>query len=331
VKKLISILIPAKDAGPYLNTCIDSILNQSYPNWELIVINDSSSDNTWSILNHYQNHNEQIKVYENNGSGIIAALQTAYLHSNGSFIHRMDADDVMPVNKLELLMNSWEKGCLSTGMVQYFSDEWLVGLGFQNYEKWINNLMISENLWEDVYMECPIPSPAWLIERSDFERIGGFESSLLPEDYDFCFRAYANKIKINTVKEVIHLWRDSQNRTSRKVPIYFPIAYYPLKVYYFLKIDRDFSKKMVLWGAGKKGKKVAALLKQNSADFIWCTDSIKKIGVDIDGTVLKASSSINFLDKQLIIAVSSPEDKIDIQRRLDAQNLRKAVDYWWFC
>ncbi len=331
VKKLISIVMPAKNAAPYLRPCIDSILAQSYQNWELVVVNDSSTDQTSEILWEYSHQNDKIQWLDNQGNGIIDALRTAYAQVNGQFIHRMDADDIMPLNKLKLLVESWTPNSVVTGKVKYFSDEWMVGLGFQNYENWINNLMSADNFWEDVYMECPIPSPGWLMDRDDFDRIGGFNSDYLPEDYDFCFRAYKHGTDVVRVQEVIHHWRDSQNRTSRKLPIYFPMAYYPLKVRRFLDIDFNRTKELVLWGAGKKGKRVASLLNEAGQQFIWITDNPKKQGVTIHDVVLSSPSDINWANKQLILAVSSPEDKAKIQERLDQTSLKKAKDYWWFC
>ena len=58
-----------------------------------------------------------------------------------NIFHRMDADDIMPINKLGLMIDHWKPKSVVTGKVSYFSSDWLVGLGFQNYEKWINQLM----------------------------------------------------------------------------------------------------------------------------------------------------------------------------------------------
>ena len=321
--------MPAKNVETYVKACIESILDQSFLDWELIVVDDHSTDGTKAILKAFETQDNRIKVLSNNGKGIVDGLRWAYTHSSGEWIHRMDADDIMPGRKLEMLMEQWQPGSIVTGKVHYFSDEWLVGLGFQNYEAWINDLMESNDFWSDVYMECPIPSPAWLISRADFKAIGGFESHLMPEDYDLCFRAYKSGIEVRTVKEVVHHWRDSQNRTSRKEPIYFPMAYYPLKLHYFLDIDYDPSKDLVLWGAGKKGKRLASLLQERNIAFRWVTDNVKKQGVSIYNVVLQAPVNLNGC--QLILAVSAPDDKVEIQEQLHDSPLVKGKDYWWFC
>lgn len=326
----VSILMPVRNAMPYLSDCLTSIAEQTFNNWELIAVNDHSSDSSEAILKEFALRDSRVKLLNNRGKGIIEALRSAYLESDGELIHRMDADDIMPNRKLETLVGLWQKGSVVTGKVKYFSDDWLVGLGFQNYESWINGLMDKSDLWADLYMECPIPSPAWLIHRDDMNRIGGFDCDLLPEDYDLCFRMYASGLNVVCSKEIVHYWRDSQNRTSRKNEIYFPMSYYPLKVHYFLELEAK-DAPLILWGAGKKGKLIARLLLDQKRNFTWMTDNPKKVGVEIAGKVVEAVDNQRLIGSKTILAVASPDDKTDIQARLDAWELTKAEDYWWFC
>lgn len=327
---MVSILMPVKNAGDFLKACIESIQAQEGIEWELIAVNDHSTDGSNECLLQFASEDDRINVFQNNGSGIVAGLQTAYAQAKGNCIHRMDADDLMPKRKLELMASELEMGCVVTGKVKYFSDEWLVGLGFQNYESWINTMAENGGHWKEIYKECPIPSPAWMMYREDFERIGGFQSDLIPEDYDLCFRMYENEIEIKALNEVVHLWRDSQNRTSRKLPEYFPMAYYPLKMTHFMRIDRDESKDLVLWGAGKKGKRIAKWLLEKEYTFHWISDNKNKHNVSIHGVVLE-STDIELRGKQTILAMASPEDKKNVQAKLDKDQLEPAQDYYWFC
>ena len=322
--------MPVKNAGRYLQACLESIAQQSYKNWELIAIDDHSSDSSLELLNQFCVESNG-KVFTSNGKGIISALQTGYKHVSGKFIHRMDADDVMPLNKLELLMRHWAPRSVVTGKVSYFSDEWLVGLGFQNYQTWLNGLGKEENFWCDVYRECPIASPAWLMSIEDFESVGGFDNHKIPEDYDLAFRIYKAKLSVTHISEIVHLWRDSQNRTSRKDPSYFPIAYHPLKVDYFKEVDYDNSKELVLWGAGKKGKLIAKLLIQQGLPFTWVTNNMNKVRIKIQGKSLMHEDDLSFKNQQFILATASQEDRMAIESKLLKNKKVKGLDYWWFC
>jgi glycosyltransferase involved in cell wall biosynthesis len=327
----ISIVMPVKNAMPFLVPCLKSILNQSYTNWQLVAVNDHSTDDSNSILNEFQNKDNRITVLQNEGHGIVSALNHAFKKTTGAFIHRMDADDLMPSTKLEMMLQAIEPESVVTGKVEYFSDESEVGDGFLKYENWLNTLSQQKNYWADVYRECPIASPAWLMNRSEFELIGGFKSDLMPEDYDLCFRIYQNKLKVVSVPDIVHRWRDSASRSSRNMPVYYPMAYYPLKVHYFLSIDRNESKELVLIGAGKKGKLIAKLLLEHGEGFHWLTNNKKKHGVKVYNNTIKDVEDFNFQGTQIILAFASPEDRAEANEFLNARNLKKSEDYWWFC
>ena len=121
----VSIIIPFKNTAHYLPECLDSIVNQSYTDWEVLAVNDNSTDESYELLTSYSNKDERIKVFQNKGSGIIPALQTGYAKSNGAFVTRMDSDDIMRPNRLEVMVNSLHEtgpGYIAVGQVKYFSD-----------------------------------------------------------------------------------------------------------------------------------------------------------------------------------------------------------------
>ena len=101
----ISIIMPVKNTAHFLSETISSILNQTEKNWELIAVNDNSTDNSKAVLTSFAQNDKRIKVIDNKGNGIIDALQLGYVFSNGNFITRMDSDDIMSPNKLETQKN----------------------------------------------------------------------------------------------------------------------------------------------------------------------------------------------------------------------------------
>ena len=322
--------MPVKNAGSYLRPCIESILAQTCLDWELIAVNDGSSDGSDEVLKEYANKYDNIQTANSTGTGIVEALQKGYELSHGDSIHRMDADDLMPANKLEMMSGSLEKGSVVTGKVSYFCDEREVGEGFTKYTHWLNGLMESGEFWRDVYRECPIPSSAWLMYKEDFETIGGFISSLMPEDYDLAFRILKHKLKVIRLKNVVHNWRDSETRVSRNEEQYFPLAYLPLKIHYFLELDRNVKQGLVLWGAGKKGKLIARELLDKSVKFTWVTGNPNKQSVDIYGIVIRSEESTEFDNSQIILAISSPNEQAEVQSQLNAYSLKNNKDYFWF-
>ena len=134
--------MPVRNACLYLEDCLSSIINQSYTHWELIAIDDHSSDHSQSILHDFSLKDSRILYKQNPGKGIIDALSFGYSFASGNFITRMDADDLMPLNKLLVLKSTLENnglGHLATGKVKYISSTEL-GAGYKKYEQWLNNL-----------------------------------------------------------------------------------------------------------------------------------------------------------------------------------------------
>ena len=320
--------MPVKNAAQYLNECLESIINQDFIEWRLIAINDHSTDSSEEILRKYEAADKRISVHKNTGQGIIDALSQAEELASHEFITRMDADDLMRPNKLSKLLELHDGSeMISTSYVQYFAAGG-IGDGYAKYEQWLNSLIDANTHYQEVYKECVLPSPNWLMKRSTLQNLGGFKSLEYPEDYDLCFKAYSRNIPIKGVQEVLHDWRDYSERTSRNDDNYKDNAFLPLKVKYFKALDHNPTKKLALWGAGKKGKKIAQLLMESELEFDWITDNPKKLGVPIFGKSLIPRSAINNDNTQIILAVAGPEDQKDIQNFVDNH---AAIETFWFC
>lgn len=326
---LVSVIIPVRNAEPFLNECLQSLINQTYQDWELIVVNDHSSDKTPEILRSFEQLDTRIHVTQNLGKGIIDALVTGYSFAKGKLITRMDADDLMPLNKLQTMVDAVRDNSVVTGKVNYITETEL-GEGFKNYENWLNELVDSKALWSEIYKECVIPSPCWMMTRKTFERIGGFNSSVYPEDYDLVFRMYKHGLDVIGINETLHVWRDHQMRASRNDDHYSDNSFLELKLNYFLELDHDQTKELVIWGAGKKGKKAAQLLLNRNIKFSWITDNTEKIGKDIYGVTLTPSKDVlnDSGDYQIVMLVANPEEQ-NLIRSLLLE--RPKIQPFWFC
>ncbi|MBW8198448.1 glycosyltransferase family 2 protein [Flagellimonas abyssi] len=330
----VSIIIPFKDTADFLPECLDSIVNQTYIDWEVLAVNDHSTDTSLELLSSYSQRDKRIKVFQNNGNGIIPALQTAFAQSSGGFVTRMDSDDIMEPNRLEVMVNSlikYGKGHVAVGKVKYFSNRGISN-GYQRYEEWLNQLTSTGNNFEEIYKECVIPSPCWMVYRSDFEQSEGFEPKRYPEDYDLTFRFYEHGFKIIPCDQVLHLWRDYDTRTSRTHEHYAQNYFLDIKLHYFLKLDYDKNRPLVVWGAGFKGKKIAKGLKKQGLDFIWLCDNPKKIGKKIYGKELVHFEALQSLkNPQSIITVANENAQYEIRSYFSELGQLPMQDYFFFC
>jgi len=266
----ISIIMPVYNAENYLDDCLQSIVEQSFTDWELIVVNDYSTDDSIKVIKEWCKKDQRLNYYQNLEKGIIPALNLAFENSTGKYITRMDADDLMPINKLELFSQQALKcpNSIITGKVSYFAAG-QVSDGYLRYEIWLNALVDSSAFWNSVYRECVIASPNWMVRRSCFEQSFSFSELRYPEDYDMVLKWYENEFEISPIHEVTHYWREHPDRTSRNSDHYQQKAFFNLKTQRFIDLELDFSEKIQLIGAGVKGKLVASILNTNNISYDW--------------------------------------------------------------
>ena len=267
---LVSIITPVKNAAPWLPECIRSVLAQDFADWEWIMVDDHSTDQSADIIEESANKDHRIKLFHVRENGILPALQLAFSAVGGRYTTRMDADDIMPPGRLQLMLDRLrqsEPRSLVTGKAHYFP---VAGLseGYRKYEDWLNTNLEKENPWTGIYRECVVASPNWLIRTHDLRAIGGFDGLQYPEDHDLCFRWYAHGFRIISVPETTLLWREHPERTSRNSEHYNQASFFKLKLSRFLEIDYDPQKKLCIWGNGKKARITRSFIRDKKTGFI---------------------------------------------------------------
>lgn len=110
----ISIIVPVYNVEHYLKSCIDSVLNQTYNNWELLLINDGSSDRSGEICDRYAKLDARIKCFHKNNGGVSSARNFGLNNSNGSWIMFVDADDSIAPNTLSVCADEIINNSLDT-------------------------------------------------------------------------------------------------------------------------------------------------------------------------------------------------------------------------
>ena len=303
----ISILTPFKNAEKYIRATAESILTQTETDWEWILVNDQSSEKELEAINEFLS-DHRIRVFTNTGNGIIDALNTAFEHVKGKYVTRMDADDVMPENKLKLfseILENTNSKTVVTGKVHYFSEEYEVSEAFRKYEGWLNKQVDQNDFYAEIYRECTLASGNWMVYTETLQSIGGFESLNYPEDYDLLFRWYENNLSIQGINEVTHLWREHSKRTSRTHSHYAQESFFKLKVKRLVQLDWQ-GEEILLNGTGQKGRLTAKELIAHQVAFRWFSHEAEKFpngiyGIKIESpSEYKSENNILFLNSTLI-------------------------------
>lgn len=330
---LISIIMPVYNAAPFLRECLDSIKQQSHQNWELIAVDDFSTDASFKILEEASFFDSRIKVYQNTNKGIIPALSLAFSKVQGTYTTRMDTDDLMPPGRLQKMHHTIKYSPPKTvvsGLVEYFSDK-VVSEGYLQYQDWLNDNLLSKNPWKGIYRECIIASPCWMCRTNELKSIGGFEDLKYPEDYDLVFKWFNNGYSIEPINEVLLHWREHPDRTSRNSENYAQPSFFNLKTQRFLENEAG-SGCIVLWGAGVKARLVASILMEQQIDFRWMDlhpDNYPDGILNKEIEHFKQIESIK--NPRLILTVYPPQkEKAELEKYLLQIGLNEGESYWYF-
>ena len=293
-------------------------------------MDDNSSDSGPEIVSAYSQSNYNVHLLRNPGNGIVDALSAGLEAAKGEYISRMDGDDVMPKGKLANLFKVLQEGAdVATGQLKYFATGKELGKGYERYTDWLNGLIDSCDFYSQIYRECTIASPNWMMHRATLDSIGGF-GSRYPEDYDLVFRMKQAKLNVQGTKELTHLWRDHDSRASRNDPNYLDNSFLKLKCEHFLSQNLKDNRPLVLIGAGKKGKTIAQFLGENLSE--WITNNPRKQGHIISKLMLSSFEEHEFSpSNQYISSLASPKDRKEIVSIFSFFAFKEGQDYFLFC
>ena len=201
---LISVIIPTYNAARYLPDAIESILAQNYPNLEIIIVDDGSTDNTTEIL---RNYDQKIIYYYQKNRGPASARNQGLQLSNGEFIAFLDADDLWPKDKIKHQLLHFLKSpdtdiVVGRQRVEYLPDA---------KELLYDDTLISET---QVCQSLPIA----LIRKTVFDIIGNFDEELIYfEDWDWHLRARESNLTILVYNEVTNIHRRHANNMTHDI------------------------------------------------------------------------------------------------------------------
>lgn len=298
----ISIIMPVYNAEKWIVETISSIQSQSFTDWELICIDDFSTDESMRRIAEFQKHDARIRSVSTKIKGIIPALQLGLQLSTGEYITRMDADDLMPPNRLQTMHDALlhaDSKTIVTGKVKYFSEA-LVSEGYQRYEHWLNERVTHLDHFDHIYRECVIASPNWLARTAELRSDAIFEQLKYPEDYDMMFHWKANNYKITAISEVTLLWREHPERTSRNSEVYDQASFFALKLDWFLTLNAT-SAELAVLGAGAKGKITAKFLNDREIPFNWYDFKAENYPAPLFGKNIQTYEDLN--ESHLLIAI----------------------------
>lgn len=195
---LVSIIVPCYMQAEYLAETLDSVLSQTYPNWECIIVNDGSRDNTEEVASKYVQKDARFKyLYKENG-GLADARNFGILHSCGVYILPLDSDDRIGPTYIEKAMNVFDKNP-ETKLVYCQAELFGIETGLWNLPKYSYQQLLRFN---HIFCSC-------IYRRKDYDKTEGYNTNMLYgyEDWDFLLSLLSLGDIVYQIEESLFFYR----------------------------------------------------------------------------------------------------------------------------
>lgn len=288
---LVSVLLPVRDAAAHLPACLDSLLAQTLPDFEIIAVDDGSQDQgrTLAMLRGYAARDARLSVLASEHLGIAGALNLAACHARGTYLARMDGDDLCHPDRFARQVAALDDrpeldavGCL----VRFGGDAERCG-GYARHVEWLNTLLDHEAMRLGVFRDAPLAHPSAMFRAASFRRFGGYRQGPFPEDYELWLRWLEAGARLGKVPQTLLTWNDPPQRLSRTDPRYGQDSFHRLKAGYLARwLARNNPYHPTVWvvGAGRvTRRRVDHLLAQGVRVEAYLDIDPRKIGNTVSG------------------------------------------------
>jgi glycosyltransferase involved in cell wall biosynthesis len=212
-KPEISVIMPVYNSEDYLSISIDSILKQSFKNFEFIIINDGSTDNSEKIILNYLKKDQRIIYIKNSkNNGISKSLNIGIKKSKGNFICRMDADDISHFKRLEIqknfLLKNHQIGVCGSYIRVLFNKK------YTKYKYPVN----SDDCYAALLFSNPVPHPASMFKKkiiSDNKLTYNNKNLYGCEDYEFWHKV-SKFTNFSNIPSYLYVYRDLSDSLSKR-------------------------------------------------------------------------------------------------------------------
>jgi glycosyltransferase involved in cell wall biosynthesis len=296
------------------------------------VVDDGSRDETPDLLQAWAAADPRVRVLQTAGSGgVVASLERARAVARAPILARMDHDDVALPERLAAQLDLLDdrSGVVLCGCgIESFREGGL-GDGTRRYQAWLNGITEPADIARDLFVECPIAHPTFMMRADAVAHVGGYRDRGWPEDYDLVLRLWEAGGSFAKVPEILLRWRDRPQRLSRTSSDYAPAAFRRLKVDVLRRTLLEGRDGVVVWGAGPTGKAFSRCLAEAAVPVRAFVDlDPRKLGQEIHGAPVVRPEDVGAYRESLCLAaVGQDGAREEIRRELTARGWREMIDF----
>ena len=330
----VSVLLPVHNEECFLGQSVESILRQTESSFELIVVDDGSTDGSRALLERLAATDQRIKLIHQPHKGIVAALNRGIQEVRGRYVARMDADDLAHPERLRL-----QAGYLDLhpdiGMVgsrvEYLGDTGR-NRGLAVFVEWSNSLTESRDIELYRFVETPFVHPSVMFRRELAERLGGYREGPFPEDYEMWLRWLEGGVRMAKLEETLLSWRERPQRLTRTDSRYSVEAFYRTKapyVYRWLEKHNPRHPAVIVWGSGRTSRQRLRFLTDLGVRVEAYVDiDPRKIGYRIEGARVMTPEELPAAGACFVLQwVASRGARAEIEAELAGRGFHLGQDY----
>ena len=289
----VSVCLPCRNAAATLPAALDSLLGQTLSAFEIVAVDDGSTDSTGDILAAYARRDTRIRPLPLPHLGVALAWNAACAASRAPYIARMDADDLCLPRRLELqaaLLDAEPSLGLVSGLVRFGGCR-RTRQGYAAHVDWLNTLKTPEDIAANRFVDSPVANPSVMFRRELVDRLGGALPNTgpqaFPEDYEQWLRWLEAGVRMGKVAEEVLVWNDPPQRLSRTHAAYSLDAFARIKAQYlwrWLAQHNPRHPRVWVWGAGRVSRqRLAHLVKLGLVIEAFVDIDPQKIGQRVQG------------------------------------------------
>ncbi|MFO7594703.1 MAG: glycosyltransferase [Pseudomonadota bacterium] len=302
----VAVLMPFYNAAATLGETLDTIQAQTLSDFTLIAVDDGSTDNSATIVKARMQTDPRIRLLQPGHQGVVGAMNSALAHCDSPIVARMDADDLMEPQRLELQHRYLQQHPdidLVGSRVRLFPEEIILD-GFHEYIRWQNSCLSARAIADNIYVELPIAHPSVMFRRQAVIDAGGYRDGDFPEDYELLLRLHERGHRMAKLPETLLHWRDSGERLTRTDGRYRREAFDHIRAHYLSRDQRlHQGRTLAFWGAGRNTRKrVKHLLEHGFRPGAWIDIDPNKIGNIIAGAPVVASGWLAQEEKPFVLS-----------------------------
>jgi glycosyltransferase involved in cell wall biosynthesis len=326
----VSVLLPVFNGEATLAACLRSIVRQTEPDWECVVVDDGSSDGSLACARRFAALDRRIRVVALRRVGLVEALNAGLARCRGRFVARMDADDLMHRARLREQAAALEDcadlaavGC----HVRLFPRSALAE-GMRAYERWLRSIDSPRRVREEAFVECPLAHPTLMARREILQALR-YRDCDWPEDYDLVLRLLEAGHELSVVPRRLLAWRHGPDRLSHTSPVYAISRFTACKASFLARSFLSAAESYVLWGYGATGKALRAALHEHGKRPSAIVELHPgRIGTRIHGApVIRPEQLESRPVRPLVVSVAGETARGEIRAELATLGYRELRDF----